>query len=166
MYYFSNPIINKYQSGRIILTINIVSKPNNIKPPPAVVEKRKSEAERESREEGEATQMGQVRFSVIVLVSSSFNGDHHSNLQLYHYTIQSKTEAIHPYPRPDLGNILVTLIMKEKRIWLNWANMASLLAIPMANAYTFLLSDHYTKLSAARGVRSRNPVPTFRLIRS
>ena len=58
----------------IILTTNIVSKPNHIKPPPAVVEKRKSEAERESREEGEATQMGQVRFSVIVLVSSSFNG--------------------------------------------------------------------------------------------
>ena len=47
-----------------------------MEPPPAVVEKRKSEAERESREEGEATQMGQVRFSVIALVSSSFHGDH------------------------------------------------------------------------------------------
>ena len=89
MYDFSNPIIKKYQSGRVTLTINIVSKPNHIKPPPAVVEKRKSEAERESREEGEATQMGQVRFSVIVLVSSSFDGDHHSNLQFFHYTIQS-----------------------------------------------------------------------------
>ena len=41
-----------------------------MEPLPAVVEKRKSEAERESREEGEATQMGQVRFSISVLVSS------------------------------------------------------------------------------------------------
>ena len=74
VYYCSNPIIKKYQSGRIILTTNIVRKPTHMNPPPAVVEKRKSEAERESREEGEATQMGQVKFSVILLVSSSFNG--------------------------------------------------------------------------------------------
>ena len=40
-----------------------------MEPLAAVVEKRKSEAERESREEGEATQMGQVRFSISVLVS-------------------------------------------------------------------------------------------------
>ena len=40
-----------------------------MEPLSAVVEKRKSEAERESREEGEATQMGQVRFSMSVLVS-------------------------------------------------------------------------------------------------
>ena len=56
-----------------------------MEPLPAVVEKRKSEAERESREEGEATQMGQVRFSVILLVYSSFKANAYTFLLFGHY---------------------------------------------------------------------------------
>ena len=95
---------------------------------PAVVEKRKSEAERESREEGEATQMGQVRFSISVLVSSftikkeaaqmgqvrpsglclsnlHYQSIHLSSIPKWYHSKRSRPcvtlLTIHPYPRSE-----------------------------------------------------------------
>ena len=99
-----------------------------MEPLPAVVEKRKSEAERESREEGEATHMGQVRFSISVLVSSftikkrrlkwarsdhqacalsnlHYKSIHLSSIPKWYHSKRSRPcvtlLTIHPYPRSE-----------------------------------------------------------------
>ena len=76
-----------------------------MEPLPAVVEKRKSEAERESREEGEATQMGQVRFSISVLVSSfTIKKRRLKWARSDHQACASPISIINPYTYPQFQN--------------------------------------------------------------